>query len=161
MSKPNHLVLAMLLLKLLDQAHGECCAQSGSFNSAQTGILKLGLSNGSRDGYIYVPSQYDPAKGNAMILAIHAAGRGGLDALQLLIALANSSGKTLEVLLLVEVYAGLVQQQHTDRHQLLSGGAQVPISDQAVHVEARSSQRKRSVYRHHSAGTRLSSSHVG
>ncbi|CAL5227021.1 g9914 [Coccomyxa viridis] len=65
---------------------------SGSFNSAQKGILKLGLSSGSRDGYIYVPSQYDPTKANAMILAIHAAGRGGLDALQLLIASANSSG---------------------------------------------------------------------
>ncbi len=94
----------MLLLVVLCQAHGLCCAQSGSFNSAQKGILKLGLSSGSRDGYIYVPSQYDPTKANAMILAIHAAGRGGLDALQLLIASANSSGETLEVLLVIGTY---------------------------------------------------------
>lgn len=76
-------------------------AQSGPFNGAQKGILKLGLSGSSRDGYIFVPPQYNPAKANAMILAIHATGRGGLDALQLLIAAANSSGKASEVLLLL------------------------------------------------------------
>ena len=75
--------------------------QSGSFHSTQTGILKLGLSSSSRDGYIFVPPRYDPTKANAMILAIHAAGRGGLDALQLLIASANSSGKPEVLLLLV------------------------------------------------------------
>ena len=74
------------------------CVQSATFKRAQNGILKLGLSSSNRDGYIFVPSQYDPANANAMILAIHAAGRGGLDALQLLIASANSSGRTPELL---------------------------------------------------------------
>ena len=100
MSSPLQHFSTMLLLVLLDQAQGISYAQSGSFKSAQKGIMKLGLSSGSRDGYLYVPSQYDPTKANAMILAIHAAGGGGLDALQLLMASANSSGKNLDVLLL-------------------------------------------------------------
>ena len=55
-------------------------------------IVKLGLTSSGRDGYLYVPAQYDPSKSSPMILAIHAAGKGGLDALQILIASANSSG---------------------------------------------------------------------
>ena len=74
--------------------------QRATFKSAQKGILKLGLSSSTRDGYIFVPSQYDPANTNAMILAIHAAGRAGLDALQLLVASANSSGEAPELLFL-------------------------------------------------------------
>ena len=74
--------------------------QRATFKSAQKGILKLGLSSSTRDGYIFVPSQYDPANANAMILAIHAAGRAGLDALQLLVASANSSGEAPELLFL-------------------------------------------------------------
>lgn len=67
-------------------------SQSQSNATAQTGILKLGLSTSSRDGYIFVPDSYNPSKTNPMILAIHAAGKGGLDALGILIDQANSSG---------------------------------------------------------------------
>lgn len=67
-------------------------SQAQSNATAQTGILKLGLSTSSRDGYIFVPNSYDASRRNSMILAIHAAGKGGLDALGVLIDQANSSG---------------------------------------------------------------------
>jgi hypothetical protein len=55
--------------------------------------LKLGLSQSSRDGYLFVPPACNgSAAGLPMILAIHAAGKGGLDAIGVLIDLANSSG---------------------------------------------------------------------
>jgi len=60
--------------------------------ATQTGIMKLGLSNSGRDGYVFVPQSFGPATGNAMILALHGAGKGGLDALGVLIDQANSSG---------------------------------------------------------------------
>jgi hypothetical protein len=69
-----------------------CYLQGSDFRAAPKGIMKLGLSSSGRDGYVYVPAQYDPSKGSPMILAIHAAGKGSLDALQILIASANSSG---------------------------------------------------------------------
>ncbi|BDA49352.1 probable feruloyl esterase C [Coccomyxa sp. Obi] len=67
-------------------------SQAQSNATAQTGILKLGLSTSSRDGYIFVPNSYNSSRTNSMILAIHAAGKGGLDALGVLIDQANSSG---------------------------------------------------------------------
>ena len=66
-------------------------AVNGS-TTPQTGILKLGLSSGARDGYLFVPASYTPQRRSAMILAIHAAGKGGLDALGVLVQQANSSG---------------------------------------------------------------------
>ena len=69
------------------------CVQSGPFKAAQTGVLKLGLGSTNRDGYLYVPPQYDPSKASSFILAIHAAGKSGIDALQLLYSSAASSGK--------------------------------------------------------------------
>ena len=67
--------------------------QSGPFKAAQTGVLKLGLGSTNRDGYLYVPPQYDPSKASSFILAIHAAGKSGIDALQLLYSSAASSGE--------------------------------------------------------------------
>ena len=64
----------------------------GNASAVHTGIQKLGLSQSGRDGYVFVPSGYNAAAGLDMILAIHAAGKGGLDALGLLIDQANSSG---------------------------------------------------------------------
>ena len=72
-----------------------CNLQSSGFKAALKSIVKLGLASSGRDGYLYVPAQYDPSKSSPMILAIHAAGKGGLDALQILIASANSSGAWL------------------------------------------------------------------
>ena len=68
----------------------------------QTGILRLGLSSGARDGYLFVPGSYNPQKRSAMILAIHAAGRGGLDAIGVLVQQANSSGTPSCCLVLLE-----------------------------------------------------------
>ena len=70
--------------------------QSGPFKAAQTGVLKLGLGSTNRDGYLYVPPQYDPSKASSFILAIHAAGKSGIDALQLLYSSAASSGKACQ-----------------------------------------------------------------
>ena len=72
------------------------CVQSGPFKAAQTGVLKLGLGSTNRDGYLYVPQQYDPNKAGSFILAIHAAGKSGIDALQLLYSSAASSGKSCQ-----------------------------------------------------------------
>nr|QOL01182.1 putative extracellular protein CSOL_100 [Pseudococcomyxa simplex] len=60
--------------------------------TVQRGILRLGLSSSSRDGYLFVPSSYDPAKGAPMIVALHGSGKGGLDALGVLYDQANSAG---------------------------------------------------------------------
>ena len=58
---------------------------------AHTGILRLGLSSSGRDGYLFVPGSFSQ-KRSAMIIVIHAAGKGGLDAMGVLIQQANSSG---------------------------------------------------------------------
>ncbi len=158
MPSPLQLLATMLFLLLLDQAHGVSCAQSGSFNSAQKGIMKLGLSSGSRDGYIYVPSQYDPTKANAMILAIHAAGRGGLDALQLLIASANSTGKALVVLLLTGRYM-LTCLAATPLTDVSSCEGSCPFTTSTCECKAKPEEML--VCRHHSAGSRLTRRHVG
>ena len=73
------------------------CVQSGPFKAAQTGVLKLGLGSTDRDGYLYVPPQYDSSKANSFILAIHAAGKSGIDALQLLYNSAAPAGKACQV----------------------------------------------------------------
>lgn len=78
--------------------------QAVPFNKSiapQTGILRLGLSTGARDGYLFVPGSYSAQKSSPMILAIHAAGKGGLDAMGVLIQQANSSG----ALLYIRIYA--------------------------------------------------------
>ena len=72
------------------------CVQSGPFKAAQTGVLKLGLGSTNRDGYLYVPPQYDSSKASSFILAIHAAGKSGMDALQLLYSSAASSGEACQ-----------------------------------------------------------------
>ncbi len=64
---------------------------SSASGPVQYGILKLGLSQ-IRDGYLFVPGSYNPSTANAMIVVLHAAGKGGLDALGVLIDQANSSG---------------------------------------------------------------------
>lgn len=60
--------------------------------TVQRGIMRLGLSSSSRDGYLFVPSSYDPAKGAPMIVALHGSGKDGLDALGVLYDQANSAG---------------------------------------------------------------------
>ena len=59
-------------------------------------MLKLGLGSTNRDGYLYVPLQYDSSKAISFILAIHAAGKSGMDALQLLYSSAASSGEACQ-----------------------------------------------------------------
>lgn len=59
-------------------------------------MLKLGLGSTNRDGYLYVPPQYDSSKASSFILAIHAAGKSGMDALQLLYSSAASSGEACQ-----------------------------------------------------------------
>ena len=74
---------------------GTVC-RGGLFKAAQTGVLKLGLGSTNRDGYLYVPPQYDSSKASSFILAIHAAGKSGMDALQLLYSSAASSGEACQ-----------------------------------------------------------------
>ena len=65
---------------------------SGVWNATATGLLKLGQSNGGRDGYLYVPPNYAPSKAVPLVLALHADGRNGLDGLAPLFASAKASG---------------------------------------------------------------------
>ena len=81
--------------------------QQGLKPPAAPGLQPLGLEVG-RDGLIYVPSGYDPARAAPMVLMLHGAGgnaRGGLDPLLgladqngLLLLSPDSRGRTWDVL---------------------------------------------------------------
>ena len=70
------------------------CLQAAASSNATTptGILRLGLSSGGRDGYVFVPPSYHQSAPCALIVVLHGAGKGGLDGLGVLIDQANSSG---------------------------------------------------------------------
>ena len=67
-------------------------ATASSSATTPTGILRLGLSPGGRDGYVFVPPSYRQSAACALIVVLHGAGKGGLDGLGVLIDQANSSG---------------------------------------------------------------------
>ena len=60
--------------------------------TAQTGVLRLGLSSSGRDGYLFVPASYRPAARTPLVVVLHGAGKGGLDGLGVVLDQANSSG---------------------------------------------------------------------
>lgn len=73
--------------------YGVCLQAAASSNATTlTGILRLGLSSGGRDGYVFVPSSYRQSAPCALIVVLHGAGKGGLDGLGVLFDQANSSG---------------------------------------------------------------------
>ncbi len=75
------------------QGQGERAQAAGRPNAtAPTGILRLGLSGSGRDGYVFVPSSYQASAPSALVVALHGAGKGGLDGLGVLVDKANSSG---------------------------------------------------------------------
>ena len=90
-----------------DQGRLGARPQHGSKPPAAPGLQALGLVAG-RDGFIYVPSGYDPARAAPMVLMLHGAGgnaSGGLDPLVrladqagLLLLTPDSRGRTWDVL---------------------------------------------------------------
>jgi len=94
--------LVGLALRVPVHAHWRCRLPEGRRERAQaagrpnatapTGILRLGLSGSGRDGYVFVPSSYQASAPSALVVALHGAGKGGLDGLGVLVDQANSSG---------------------------------------------------------------------
>lgn len=77
--------------------HKESLLQSaGTPNATATGLFPLGLSEGSRDGYLYVPPTYVAGTGLPLIVTLHAAQKNGLDGLALLYPFAASAGEWVQ-----------------------------------------------------------------
>ena len=76
------------MLRQVDQLQ----AAPSSTATAPTGILRLGLSSSGRDGYLFVPPSYRAAARSPLMVVLHGAGKGGLDALGVVFEQANSSG---------------------------------------------------------------------
>lgn len=83
----------LVMVKAAYLLYGVCLQAAASSNATTpTGILRLGLSSGGRDGYVFVPPSYRQSAPCALIVVLHGAGKGGLDGLGVLIDQANSSG---------------------------------------------------------------------
>lgn len=68
---------------------------SQSVSDTTTGLRKLGLSSSGRDGYVFVPTTYNPKQPAPLIVTLHAAGRDGLDGLAPLYESAKAAGVIL------------------------------------------------------------------
>eukprot|EP00884_Botryococcus_braunii_P008570 jgi/Botrbrau1/17714/Bobra.0166s0136.1 len=70
-------------------------AQAYKAVPAPKGLMRLGLSNQQRDGYVFVPASYSAKKQAPLILALHGANKTGLNAIADLYDLANQTGTIL------------------------------------------------------------------